>query len=607
MRLLFGYEHDGDVDLAHPGPNVAIRKLELDDFDAATCAHLRGIDPDCVVVRQHGSDTNAAKRWLREMIGKSSLKHDVHLVCLSNQVGSGAPARPDSEQAFTQLSVAPGQSGSRLALRSAETVAASRARVWLSSLPPRRARRVVLVGCGVVNLICAVHLVHAGYHVSILESGPAPGASTSVPRCTWSGGDGRIFSWNEARHHMRGRSPLAASKVFQRVISEGGWLCTRPEALTAGDQRWIEQYEQTAPWLRDVYNDDIIAMNRDSDAGWQALQRAAPALFADVGFQQTLLRLYPDAERFAKAEREERAIGAYKRRLQRIAEEVPALRQAVEHGKLFAAIEVQGFGLNIHRFARAVVAYLEARGVTISWNTPVGRVELDPLGNVEGVWSGSRFFQADHFVVSPGVAGSQCLRGSLSAPAIAAMLGAWITIPRPGNVALPPMKVTRNGFASDESAAGANVIPGYAADGTPVLHISSGHGFLGKNVASGDEREVEAMFGAVEQTAESLFPDWFHAARASGQLHDSRSRCIRPWTPTCLGLFETLPTTEGGAFVIAGGHNTGGFAQSPQVAQAVLAALEGREHAMHRLYHPERLEAFLETRARRVIALDRAS
>ena len=40
--------------------------------------------------------------------------------------------------------------------------------------------------------------------------------------------------------------------------------------------------------------------------------------------------------------------------------------------------------------------------------------------------------------------------------------------------------------------------------------------------------------------------------------------------------------------VLAGGHNTGGFAQSPEVAEAVACALEGRPHPMHTLYHPQR-------------------
>lgn len=609
MRLLFGYVDPTSFDLAHPGPNVAVRELALDSFDAAVCAYLSRIDPDCVVLRCSSESTPTVQRWVRGMLERNSLRRGIHVLCLSREPTARARVLSGPKDAYQHvvLGVPATESAERLALRYAEAVALDQARVWVSCLPQRGGQRVTLVGCGVVNLITAVRLLHAGYEVTLLDSGPPPGSASSVPRCTWSGGDGRIFSWNEARHHMRGHTPHAAAQVFQRVVSEGGWLCRRPETLTAADRRWIELYDATAPWLRDVYNDDIIATNRDSADGWRRLRDAAPRLFSDVGFQSQLVRVYPDAERFHKAERDERRIGAIKRRIEQLADELPALTQAVAQGSVFAALEVQGFGLNIHRFARALLDYLQASGATIHWNTPVGRVAFDPLGNVEGVASGSRFFEADHYVVSPGVAGGQCLEGSLGRSQIAAMIGVWISIPRPADLTIPPMKVARDGFASDESAAGANVIPGTAPDGTPVLHLSAGHGFLGHDAASVDPYELSAMFRAVEETAASLFPDWFRAARSSGMLEASRSSCIRPWTPTCLGLFETQPTATGGVFALAGGHNTGGFAQSPQVAEAVLAALDGRTHPMHRLYHPRRLGSFLDSPRPRAQELDRAS
>ena len=63
--------------------------------------------------------------------------------------------------------------------------------------------------------------------------------------------------------------------------------------------------------------------------------------------------------------------------------------------------------------------------------------------------------------------------------------------------------------------------------------------------------------------------------------------CVRPWTATGLGIFESTGTDRDGSFIITGGHNTGGFAQAPAVAMAVLAAIERRSHPMHTLYHPK--------------------
>jgi D-amino-acid dehydrogenase len=65
--------------------------------------------------------------------------------------------------------------------------------------------------------------------------------------------------------------------------------------------------------------------------------------------------------------------------------------------------------------------------------------------------------------------------------------------------------------------------------------------------------------------------------------------CVRPWTASSLGVFEVIPTVEGGRLVITGGHNTGGFAQAPAIAAAVLAELTGRRHTMDVLYHPLRM------------------
>ncbi|WP_217189303.1 hypothetical protein [Streptomyces buecherae] len=69
---------------------------------------------------------------------------------------------------------------------------------------------------------------------------------------------------------------------------------------------------------------------------------------------------------------------------------------------------------------------------------------------------------------------------------------------------------------------------------------------------------------------------------------------MRPWTATSLGLYHVearQPRTapqQGGLFIVTGGHNTGGFAQSPAIGRAVLASVCGASHPMHTLYHPDR-------------------
>jgi len=164
----------------------------------------------------------------------------------------------------------------------------------------------------------------------------------------------------------------------------------------------------------------------------------------------------------------------------------------------------------------------------------------------------------------------------------------------------------RAGYAAEEAAAGANIIPSTNAKGESIIHVSSGHGFLGLEDGSLEEELVDDLARCVHETAQSLFPQQYETARQLGWLDQPTRYCIRPWTPSCLGLFEMIPAVGGGLLVITGGHNTGGFAQSPSVAAAVSNALMGEYHPMHHLYLPERLKRFFEMKPLREAILFRS-
>ena len=53
----------------------------------------------------------------------------------------------------------------------------------------------------------------------------------------------------------------------------------------------------------------------------------------------------------------------------------------------------------------------------------------------------------------------------------------------------------------------------------------------------------------------------------------------------------SIPTNKGGQLIITGGNNTGGFTQSPYIADAVLHTLQGKKHIMQTLFHPKRMQA----------------
>ena len=60
MRLLFGYVNQDSGELEHPGSNVFVRSLDTSAFHAATCATLRRLDPDVVVLRVEAESPSAS-------------------------------------------------------------------------------------------------------------------------------------------------------------------------------------------------------------------------------------------------------------------------------------------------------------------------------------------------------------------------------------------------------------------------------------------------------------------------------------------------------------------------------------------------------------------
>jgi D-amino-acid dehydrogenase len=132
--------------------------------------------------------------------------------------------------------------------------------------------------------------------------------------------------------------------------------------------------------------------------------------------------------------------------------------------------------------------------------------------------------------------------------------------------------------------------------GADRLIYGSGFGYIGHDVENISRDRLELIFSSMEDYVSKLFPDAFHAALEDGSLRASKKYCIRPWTPTSLGVFE-VEQAHSGCLIIASGHNTGGFSQSPSVAKAAIAAMRGEMHLMHRIYHPDRFKAFWGNRA----------
>ncbi|MEU5092475.1 FAD-dependent oxidoreductase [Streptomyces sp. NPDC021356] len=454
-----------------------------------------------------------------------------------------------------------------------------------------RLREVVLIGAGIVNLVTAVSLVLEGHRVTVLDRSPAPGSTGwQAYGCTHAGDDARMFTFTEMDSYNNQDFHGSAPGVFRRTVEEHGWLAREFWSLSAHEHAWIEEFERVPSWLARTYNDDVFALSAEAAGEWARLRGQVPELFDGVVLADGILRLYADPDHREASLARHRAVGAVlsEPSAGRLAHDFPGLAGPLGDGTLAGGFLVPGFTLNVHKFVRRTVAWLADRGARFHWNTPVTGVRRDAFGTVTGLDCAVQAPPDAHVVVSPGVPGDALLAGTPCAGMIHGVLGGWIRVGNHATRLRHSLKVARRGHITED----ANVTVAVDGDGRQILIVGSGYGYTGAG-GRPDERQLRAMRHGILDTVERIFPGCDEPGPSSRSHDDYTFKyCVRPWTATSLGLYHTEPILGGGLFIITGGHNTGGFAQSPAVARAVLASLHHEPHPMHRLYHPERFSAF---------------
>lgn len=475
-----------------------------------------------------------------------------------------------------------------------ESIARPNARV-IPHTQESKSSDVILLGAGVVNLITALVLRERGYQISVFDRMDRPDCDLDAPQfgagATFGGKDARIFSFNESRHHLaRDLFKRDGGEQFRKSISRDGWLSRPYKELSPSDRGWIDELEGVPPWVALQYNNDIIDFNKKSHSKWQELFRLYPEILQETNYVGRLLRIYQSEAAFQSAKISESEIGALlgEVSLGELIKREPSFREAIERGAVCGALDVVGFSVNIKAFCRNIIRLLTEMGVKFHWKHSVDEVKYNSAGAVSGIVIQGVLRRASNYVLSPGAYAGSIKGCNATTSAIGSMVGMWLTIPNDGEPLSTPIKVRRRDFASSEAAEGANIIPGRSKAGQPVLHCSSGHGFIGTRPEDVVKADLPELARCIYQTASDLFGDKFRRARDAGLIDRSPNYCIRPWTPSGLGIFDTCETETGGSLIITGGHNTGGFAQSPEVAEAVVCALEGKDHPMHTLYHPNR-------------------
>jgi glycine/D-amino acid oxidase-like deaminating enzyme len=441
-------------------------------------------------------------------------------------------------------------------------------------------RPVLLVGAGAVNLLTALALIDEGRAVLLVDSAPDPRTNRPWQQfgCTRGGRNARMFTVTEADQYS-GLVPAGKpdGTVFDTPPDRGGWD-VRKDVSPGHDHEWIREHTDLPPDLAAQYRTEIHSLNRAAERGWKRVFDAHPQLADSTGLRRDILRVYSTPQAVARAVHRHRGVGDLLATHSRaeIADRAPALAHA-RADRLSGGISVRGFTLDAHRFVALVLDILEKDGAQLRFDTTVSAVCVGPDGVVEGVRVGSEQVAVNDVVVSPGVYGNRLLADLGIGGRIAGVLGLWHVLPNLWGQEFS-MKVSRPGQVAED----ANITVGTDENG-PALIVGAGYGFTGTDPRNIDRAQVDVIAQSVDEMMRDLLPDAYEAAGGPRWLSREPRFCVRPWTSTSLGLFD-VRATRAGRCIVTGGHNTGGFAQAPAVADAVLASLRGLRHPMHDSY-----------------------
>lgn len=456
---------------------------------------------------------------------------------------------------------------------------------------------VLLVGAGIVNLMTARLLAASGYKVRVVDQGPdpracQPGDWTSLG-VTSGGHNARMFTNTEADNYNEQDSELYSDmqSIFRKTVRDGGWSVKPPENFTKAENDWVSAFERVPGWMAATFKKNIHEVNVESGKLWRQLMKTDPQLFEDVGYHSDILRLYVESAALDVSIKLNRSLGAL------LLEPSPlefldahaGFRPAAESGHLAGGIVVDGFTVNVHLFMAKLLDNITSMGGEFLWNCAVTGIDRNHRGEVNMLRSQMGNLKADHFVVSPGTTGSALLKGTASENLIHGVLGIWLQIPNLDPQMKNSMKIHRRGHKVEDI----NVTVAKDREtGEDILIFGGAYGYVGLDRPDGESPELRALYDELEEVARIYFPRGYAEAKKRGPQAmypgGHRKFCVRPFTPTGLGVFERIPTGTGGQLIITGGNNTGGFAQAPGIARAVLRSFMGEDDPVQVLFHPDR-------------------
>ncbi|MFK7949091.1 MAG: FAD-dependent oxidoreductase [Saprospiraceae bacterium] len=450
------------------------------------------------------------------------------------------------------------------------------------------AQKTVLVGAGVVNLVTAYYLSKQNHELIIVDKAPSPiskNANWKNQGCTFGGENVRMYTYTEADNYNEKGSQLYANMgdIFEKPIVEGGWLVNPASKLNEAEKAWTRDFKAVTPQEANQFAEDIYNVNISSGTLWDKMMKEDTFLFEDVDFLPEILRIYSEKADFEAAQKLHRRLGSFKRTfdVNNYVKENPVFQHALATDMFGGCMITEGFTLKVQDFCLKIIKYLENKGVDFWWEHTFEGIDRDDSENIRGIKVDGELYTFKNYVLSPGAYSGTSLKGTSCANHLHGVLGVWLTIPNVHPEIKHSMKIHKTGHVGEDT----NITLIEDEKGKQLV-LGSGYGYTG-NATKNHARleQLEDIFESLKHTAQTYYPDAYEAGKS--YIDDTKKYCVRSWTPTGLGVFEVQETFTG-KLIITGGNNTGGFTQSPYIAEAVVKTINEKEHPMQALFYPAR-------------------
>ena len=404
-----------------------------------------------------------------------------------------------------------------------------------------------IVGAGIVGLMIAYKSVRRepNRKVIVLDEGPDPRTQPDANHrfgATYSGMDARHISltetgpWTSREHH----------DLISKAAADGGWNCLAGERLSKSEQAWLDEFQRVArsPETHGANFDTVSEINAAGLEAWAELDQELPDVFqptSDLGYLTIVCATAEDLASEQAAERDLDFVNVTAATLS-LPDELEPLRPRLADQTICGSFLVAGTAYNVRTLCARLLTWLEHQGVELRWSR---RVDTDLTGLGRDV------------IFAAGVSTMSTELLARSGVLLQGVLGCWAKVPNPGY--RHPFKVY-----GAEPVNFINVTP----NGQSMI-LSGGYGWVGERPYDEACRLGKPIADAFASEVSRFFMDGPTDLR-----NVETAVCIRPALPSGVPAIQQLDLRdESHRVFVCVGHAAGGFTQSPEVAQRVLALL----------------------------------